>query len=199
MRRKLHVKIALMLLLWVTYEAFDKLDMQYCIAYGNPKAKIHMTEYFSFSCHQCMQLIRKEFPSVKQQYVDTGEVYWIFHPDPADILTLQALVCFEELNSMQEKQLFLEMVAEKSWIEVASFAKIMDLLHHPIAISQLEKLTYLEKTSAFKSSYAYEVQKDVPSATPTIEMNGVIFQEFPNKAFVDKLITKAKQEKSLNI
>ena len=40
-------------------ETFQKLPLAYTISYGDPQAPIHVVEYFSFSCPQCLALLKK--------------------------------------------------------------------------------------------------------------------------------------------
>ena len=91
---------------------FNKLPSAYMISFGGKSAPIHITEYFSFSCPKFLQFIRRDFPVIQSNYIDTGKIHWIFHPDPADILTLQAMVCFERLEE-PEKQCILENLSKE--------------------------------------------------------------------------------------
>ena len=49
---------------------------------------------------------QEDFESLKEKYINTGKVYWIFHPDPADRLTLQAMVCLDKLTRGPETAFF---------------------------------------------------------------------------------------------
>lgn len=169
--------------------SFERLTSVYTISYGDQSAPIHMTEYFSLSCPKCLEFIRRDFPTIQSKYIDTGKVYWTFHPDPADILTLQAMVCFELLDNL-EKQSLIKKLAEE--IRVRSIKKAcfkmqeeMNALGKPLPI--LHDLSFLEKTEAFNRAYVYLKQPDVPSELPTIEANGILYSSFPTLDFLKRL------------
>jgi len=169
--------------------SFEKLASTYTVSYGDPNAPIHMTEYFSFSCPKCLEFIRRDFPTIQSKYIDTGKVYWTFHPDPADILTLQAMVCFELLDSL-EKQSFLEMLAKEvrvRFMKKACFKmqEMMNALGNPLPT--LHDLSFLEKTEAFNRAYAYLKQSNVPSELPTVEVNGILYSTFPTLDFLKRI------------
>jgi protein-disulfide isomerase len=45
---------------------------------GDPKAKVHMTEYASASCPHCAKFAIDVFPEFRKKYIDTGKVYYTF-------------------------------------------------------------------------------------------------------------------------
>ena len=92
---------------------FEKLDPKYQVGYGDPNSSIKVVEYFSLSCAKCFEFFQEDFQGIRRKYLDTGEISWSFHPDPADLLTLQAMVCLENLPNEVKKRLFLETVAKK--------------------------------------------------------------------------------------
>lgn len=171
-------------------ETFQKLSSDYIISYGDPRASIHVVEYFSFSCPQCLDLLKKDFPRVLEKYINSGRVYWSFHPDPADLLTLQAMICLESL-SPKNKQVFLEKIVR--CLKPQSLRKgcfllqeIMKNLGKPVP--DLYELKWIEKTKAFHNAYIYLSQKQVPSDLPTIEINGKIHEEFPSFKAIDQIL-----------
>ena len=171
-------------------ETFQKLPSTYTISYGDPQAPIHVVEYFSFSCPQCLDLLKKEFPHVQEKYINPGKVYWSFHPDPADLLTLQAMICLETL-SQGDKQLLLEETARQ--LKPHSLGKgcfllqeIMKGLGKPLP--ELYDLKWIEKTQAFQKAYTYLSQKQVPSDLPTVEINGKVYKEFPSLKVIDQIL-----------
>lgn len=170
--------------------SFEKLPSAYTVSYGDQSAPIHMTEYFSFSCPKCLEFIRRDFPTIQSKYIDTGKVYWTFHPDPADILTLQAMICFELLDNLEKQNLIEKLAGE---IRLRPFKKAcfrmqeeMNAIGKPIPI--LHDLFFLEKTEAFNRAYAYLKQSDVPSELPTVEVNGRLYQEFPSVEWIDRIL-----------
>jgi protein-disulfide isomerase len=49
---------------------------------GNPKAKVVLIEYAAPSCPVCANFNGATFPLLKQNYIDTGKVYYVFRLFP---------------------------------------------------------------------------------------------------------------------
>lgn len=49
---------------------------------GNPKAKVVMIEYAAPTCPHCAHFNETVFPFVKQNYIQTGKVYYVFRVFP---------------------------------------------------------------------------------------------------------------------
>ena len=179
--------------------SFEKLDPKYQIAYGNPESSIKIVEYFSLSCPKCFDFFLVDFPLIKRQYLDTDEISWIFHPDPADLLTLQAMVCLEHLPDGQ-KRCFLETVLkhlkEKNYKHGCLIMQAaMEVLGYPL--QSLAEMGFLETTEAFKEAFAFLKQKDVITSIPMVEINGKLREEYPTKEFLEKEITSLRKRISM--
>lgn len=177
-----------------------KLGGQYCITYGNPRAKIQLVEYFSLSCPLCLKLLKQDFPKLKEKYVCSGDVFWVLHPDPADILTLQMMECLGKLSD-REKQIFFEGLL--SHLTRSPSKKIVCWMQAILeewgrAIPQLQELSFLETTTAFQDAYKYVQQANAPKEVPTIEINGEVKETFPSYAFIDKTISNLLEVKTQN-
>jgi len=57
---------------------------------GDPDAPITVIEYASMTCQHCASFHKETFNKVKETYIDTGKVYWIFREFPLDRLALRA-------------------------------------------------------------------------------------------------------------
>lgn len=51
-------------------------------AIGNPSAPIRITEYASLSCHHCADFNQKILPTLKEKYIESGQVYFVFEEFP---------------------------------------------------------------------------------------------------------------------
>src|SRR3990167_750299 len=108
MDKKSRMVLVLACLAWVSvFYGFEKLGAQYQIHYGNSDAPTKVVEYFSLSCPKCYTFFKKEFPKIREKHLN--DISLVFHPDPADLLTLQAMVCLEILPP-EHKPLFLEAI-----------------------------------------------------------------------------------------
>jgi hypothetical protein len=169
--------------------AFEKIPSQYHVTYGSPSAPIQVTEYFSLSCLKCLVSYRRDFKDLKAKYIDANNVYWTFHLNPADLLTLQAMVCLEKL-SLKEKRIFWEVVLDTldNPSEGATLMQIaMETLGKPIP--QLQDISYLQSTSTFKAAFGYLKQSNIVTDLPTVEINGVLHDEFPTRKFLEKQLS----------
>ena len=124
--------------------------------------------------------------------MDTGRVYWVMHPHPVDLITVQAMVCLEALSDHQ-KHVFLEAVLlehdrspEFGLLKLMTSA--MDVLK--VHIPDVSDATVLQSTSAFKAAFTYQQAKPAFSGTPTIFINGRLIDAFPTRSVIDALILK---------
>lgn len=49
---------------------------------GDANAPVTVVEYADFECPFCGRFARETFPAIKQQYIDTGKVRWVFRHFP---------------------------------------------------------------------------------------------------------------------
>lgn len=59
----------------VTITSYDR-------AQGNPKAPVTIVEYAAPTCPHCAHFDMTLFPFIKQNYIDTGKVYYVFRVFP---------------------------------------------------------------------------------------------------------------------
>ena len=178
--------------------SFETLPEKYCISFGNSQAQVKIVEYFSLSCPKCITLIKRDFPYFLEKYVKSSQVFWVFHPDPADILTIQFLECLEKLSE-KEKREFFKYVVEilpktPSKKTVFEMQKVLAEWGRPIP--HLHDLKFLEETETFQSAFSYIKQEDAPKEIPTISINEEIKEAFPTHTFVEKEIQKVLEEKN---
>ncbi|MEO1719068.1 MAG: thioredoxin domain-containing protein, partial [Pseudomonadota bacterium] len=60
------------------------------IVYGNADAKITVVEYASMTCGHCANFHTNVYPKLKEKYVDTGKVKFVFREFPLDNLAAAA-------------------------------------------------------------------------------------------------------------
>lgn len=168
----------------------SKLDLKYCITYGDPQAPVHVTEFFSFQCPRCIGLFKSDFENIKKDFIDTGKIHFQFHPIPQDLPTAQALICFENLTE-SEKQVFLEVVFEEAIYSDPDFTTqlmmaAMNAFKKPIP--QLANREFVQNHKVFEEIF-YFIKQEKILAVPTIEINGqILANEIPNYQFIQSLV-----------
>ena len=60
------------------------------IILGDPNAPITMIEYASMSCPHCASFHLNTLPAIKEEYIDTGKVKFVFRDYPFNLPALQA-------------------------------------------------------------------------------------------------------------
>ncbi len=49
---------------------------------GNPLAPVVVREFFSLTCNHCANFHKDVYPALKERYIDTGKIYFIFEEFP---------------------------------------------------------------------------------------------------------------------
>ena len=71
---------------------------------GNPKAKVVLIEYAAPTCPHCAHFNETVFPQLKQKYIDTGKVYYVFRVfplHPSDVAAEAMAVCLPKDSYFQ--------------------------------------------------------------------------------------------------
>lgn len=172
---------------------FENLPSEYCISFGSPEAPVKVIEYFSLSCPQCLRLLKRDFPSFRKKYVESDQVFWVLHPDPADLLTIQFMECLEKLSEKEKRAFFDWLLAtlpkKPSKKTVFQMQQVLEDWGRPLPY--LHELNFLEKTKTFQIAFAYVKQNEAPKEIPTISINGQLKEDFPTASFVKKEIEQA--------
>lgn len=57
---------------------------------GDPKAPVRIDEYASLTCSHCSHFSKTTFDALKEQYIDTGKVMFVYHDFPLNAPALEA-------------------------------------------------------------------------------------------------------------
>jgi hypothetical protein len=175
--------------------AIDKLSSDYLVCYGKEDAPIEVVQYYSFTCPHCVALFRKQFQKIKENYIATGKLSWIFHPVPIDLLTVQAMDCLQKL-SPREKKIFLEAILEEVLVDNPKLStlflqKAMEVLGKPLP--NLQEKEYLSDTAAFQDAFHFLKHEEKLEAVPSVEINGTFFGgQVPDIAFIEKVLSEGR-------
>lgn len=86
-------------------------------AIGDPAAPIIVYEYSSLTCPHCANFHQNILPEIREKFIDTGKVYWIFKDYPLDVNAMQATL----LVRCAPQERYFEIVQalfadQKSWV-----------------------------------------------------------------------------------
>ena len=165
---------------------FPAIPDRYCVSYGSPTASVEVREYFSFSCSGCLEQVTKDFPMIKERYIDTGKIRWVFEPFPADLLTIQGMLCLELLDEDQ-KQVFLEVcLSEFHDVSPEVAAKMMQraIQHFGRALPSLCDRNWVVAQSAVDIAYS-ATQYSPVRGLPAVSINGKFHDRSPTPSFID--------------
>jgi protein-disulfide isomerase len=71
-------------------------------ALGDPEAPVTIVEFSDFQCPVCAQYFQQTWPALKEQYVDTGRVYYVFKDLPLTSIHPQAFKAHEAARCAYE-------------------------------------------------------------------------------------------------
>lgn len=178
-------------------EGFSRLDEKYCVSYGDIKAPLHVIQYYSFQCPHCLELFKDDFNAIQEKYIAKGEIFWIFHPAPMDLLTLHGMHCISHL-SQKEGKVFLGAVLTETDIGDFDYSykilvKAMEVLGH--AGGAVKDPEDLKKTKTFQDATDFVLQEEKLTEVPYLEINGVHYpNQVPDLKFIDFIVSQRKKK-----
>lgn len=78
-------------------------------AVGDPNAPITIIEYTDFQCPYCSRHFEQTYPQVKENYIDTGVVYYVFKDFPLTQIHPQAVLAASAARCAGEQDAYPEM------------------------------------------------------------------------------------------
>ncbi|HTU52992.1 MAG TPA: DsbA family protein [Acetobacteraceae bacterium] len=145
---------------------------------GDPKAKVHVIEYFSLTCTHCADFANETMPDVESKLIDTGKVYWTFRDFPLDRVALTAAMVARALPpDRYARFVFALFASQDTWAfapDVNSTAELEKLA----ALAGMTKSTFdaaiaNKKLQDFILAEAREAQEKYHvDSTPTFIING---------------------------
>ncbi len=84
-------------------------DVTNSFAVGDPNAPVTIIEYTDFQCPYCSRHFQETYPQIKANYIDTGQVYYIFKDFPLTNIHPQAQISAEAARCAGDQDAYLEM------------------------------------------------------------------------------------------
>jgi protein-disulfide isomerase len=163
------------------------------MALGPAEAPVTITEFASMTCPHCAAFNAEVFPKIKEAYIDTGKIRWIFREFPLDLKAAAGSMLARCIGKDDSGKYFavIDMLfrSQENWV-MKNTTESLNLIGKQAGLSQqqvedcLKDQAVLDKIGA-DQKYASEVLK--VNSTPTFFINGEMikgeasFDEFDKK------------------
>lgn len=148
---------------------------------GNPKAKVVLIEYAAPTCPHCAHFNETVFPQLKQKYIDTGKVYYVFRVfplHPSDAAAEAMAVCLPRDSYFQFIDLLFRNQPQWDWeYQVTDVHGGLVKMGRIAGMSpeQVDKCIADKAVQDRVNKVALDGQNKYSiSATPTFVINGVV-------------------------
>ena len=154
---------------------------------GSADAPITVIEYASMTCSHCATFHENTYPRLKENYIDTGKIQFVFREFPLDAYALEASIMARCAGADRYFELVHEIfVRQEDWILARSPKSIRRSLQNigeDMGVTEemndiCQDNEALQKRIAAKAAEGrtrYEV-----SGTPALVINGKLFEGTPN-------------------
>lgn len=167
---------------------------------GNSKAKVTIIEYASMTCSHCADFQKNTYPEVKEKYIDTGKVKYVFRAFPLDEPALRASM-LAYCSGPEKFHKFIDVIfstqpnwaLSKNYLEVlANIGKLGGVTGEEFDKCMANKaLEEKIMQSKFDATTVLSVR-----STPSFFINGVLYKGAHKFEFFSKVIDEALSEKS---
>ncbi|MCH2546136.1 MAG: DsbA family protein [Alphaproteobacteria bacterium] len=167
---------------------------------GNKDAAVRIIEYASLTCPHCRAYHMETFPLIKEHYIDTGKVAFVYRHFPFNPPALHGAALAECAGDEQFfKYINVLMKTQDKW---AFSSDYMDSLRNIAAVGGMSSEAFdacmddTAKQDAIAQDMAVSAKQLTINSTPTTFVNGEKFngfQEFETlKQYIDPLLNNAK-------
>jgi protein-disulfide isomerase len=161
------------------------------IALGQPSAPITIHAYTALTCSHCSEFHQTLLPRLKKDYVDKGQVRFIFRHFPIDLRSAQATSIVMAVSAIKQLYVIDELFKrQEEWVSAEDptpiFASISGL-----SIEKCQKLTTDKELMkpALETRIQAEKQLNI-EATPYFVINGRIIDHSPTWDELEKYLKK---------
>lgn len=165
---------------------------------GDPGAPVTMIEYASLSCPHCAQWNEDVFPAVKEKYIDTGRVHYVFREfltAPVEVASAGFLMARCAGDDKYFSVMDAVFRAQTVMFQTGDYRGELLRIAKSAGLSEAEFNACIRDEDALKALNARvekAVRQDKINATPTFIING---EKIEGEATIEKLdaaITKAE-------
>lgn len=157
---------------------------------GDPAAPVTVIEYASFTCPHCANFHRTVFPTLQEEYIDTGRVLWIKREVYFDRHGLWAAMlarCGDDSRYFPMADLIYE--TQREWSaasDPAAVAENLRRLGRRTGLTNEEVdacLMDAEQAQAMVAVYQQNATEHGISSTPSFVVDGELHSNMPLEAF----------------
>lgn len=156
---------------------------------GDPDAKVTVTEYASFTCPHCQNFHQTVFDKLKENYIDTGKIHFIYREVYFDRFGLWAAMvarCGGEMRYFGIADMIYE--TQEEWVaggDPAQIAQNLRKIGKKAGLSDAELEACMndgEQAKAMVAAYQKNAEADDISSTPSFLING---EKYSNMSYED--------------
>ena len=162
---------------------------------GNPDAPVEIVEYASFTCPHCASFHADQFKAIKENYVDTGQVKFVYREVYFDRPGLWASMIARCSNDADFFFAFSDLLysEQRNWLASGDPAGIIEDLRTLAKTAGLDDATLDAclsdgpKAEALFTWYQENAERDGVNSTPTFLIDGQKYSNMAYDEFADVL------------
>ncbi len=162
---------------------------------GNPDAPVEIVEYASFTCPHCASFHADQFKAIKENYVDTGQVKFVYREVYFDRPGLWASMIARCSNDADFFFAFSDLLyaEQRNWLASGDPAGIIEDLRTLAKTAGLDDATLDTclsdgpKAEALFTWYQENAERDGVNSTPTFLIDGQKYSNMAYDEFADVL------------
>lgn len=162
------------------------------IVMGRPDAPIKVIEYSSMTCHFCADFHTKTLPKLKEKYIDTGRVQYIFRLFSPDEYGLAAAVLIASTPVMGQIPLITKLFENQGQWMTPEYVKELAFIAGKPAADVSRIVNDKKMREALAADFLKAEQNLKIEATPFFVVNGVVIPHKPSFEKLETLIAPAK-------
>lgn len=148
-------------------------------AIGDPDAPVVIVEYTDFQCPYCQRHATQTYPTIVEEYIDQGLVYYVFKDFPLTSIHPQAVLAHQAARCAQEQDAFLAMhealfAQQDTWSGSGSAADIFQTMATDLGMNGDAFATCLD-SGKYEEAVLADLDEGISlgvSGTPSFFING---------------------------
>ncbi|MBX7145762.1 MAG: DsbA family protein [Alphaproteobacteria bacterium] len=159
---------------------------------GNVNAPLVMIEYASLTCPHCAHFSKEVMPKIKETYIDTGKLRYVYRDFPLDGVALKASL----LARCVAKDNYFNMIdalfsAQEQWTKAEDPVKGLKQFGRTAGLSEQDIDTCLadgQATNLIATRYKEASEKYGVHGTPSLVINGKLYSQISTFEQIDEVL-----------